>query len=275
MRYGVPVPFVTLARHPHLPGAPPPRVFLREAGDGPAVLLLHGGWGYLAYPYDAEIAALAARHRAVAPDRLGYGRSGRLAELADGFHQRMAEESLLVLDALGISSAAVWGHSDGSVVAAWMALLAPARVEGLVLEAFHLWRGKVGSLDFFGDGAEAPDRFGEATAAGLERDHGDGWRQVVAMGARAWLRIIRGAGPGPPDLYQGRLGEIAAPVLLLHGSRDPRTEPGEIEEAHRLLRGSRLRLVDAGHSPHSSARSGAEARQAALEFLDALPRPRR
>jgi pimeloyl-ACP methyl ester carboxylesterase len=267
------VPFVALARHPHLPGAAPPRVFLREAGEGPAVLLLHGGWGYQAYPYDAELAALAPRHRAIAPDRVGYGASGRLPELADGFHQRMAAEALMVLDALGLETASIWGHSDGSVVAAWMALLAPDRVLALVLEAFHLWRGKVGSLRFFRDGDEDPERFGEGTTAALRRDHGEDWRQVVGMGARAWLRIIAGAATGPPDLYQGRLGEIAAPVLLLHGSRDPRTEPGEIEEAHRLLRGSRLRWVDAGHSPHSSARAGDEARRAALDFLGAPRRP--
>ena len=133
-------------------------VHVREAGAGPAVVLLHGGWGWEAYPFD--VAAPARRHRVVAPDRVGYGRSGRLAELPGGFHRAMAEETLLVLDALGIERAAFWGHSDGAVIAAWIGFLAPQRVRALVLEALHFFAAKISSIDFFRTAVEAPERFG-------------------------------------------------------------------------------------------------------------------
>jgi pimeloyl-ACP methyl ester carboxylesterase len=260
------MPFALLPRSPLAGDGRPARVHYRERGAGPAVLLLHGGWGYQAYPYDDQLAALSGRFRAVAADRVGYGASGRVAALPDGFHQRMAEETLLVMDALGIAEAALWGHSDGSVVAAWCALLAPHRIRALVLEAFHFLCHKTASLDFFRTGAEAPERFGEPVVRALEEDHGESWREVVGMGARAWLRIIEEGRPGRRDLYQGRLGEVRAPTLLLHGSRDPRTEPGEIEAALEALPGSRLLLVDAGHSPHTS-RSAAASTEGAIEFL--------
>ena len=63
----------------------------------------------------------------------------------------------------------------------------------------------------------------------LAAEHGaDRWRSVLQMNARAWLELAERL-PAPADLYEGRLGEIAAPVLIVHGSGDPRTEPGELE----------------------------------------------
>ncbi len=265
------VPFLTIARSPVQRDPAPVRVHVRERGEGPAVVILHGGWGYEAYPYDAALAALAPRHRALAPDRVGYGGSGRLPSLPRGFHALMAEETLLVLDALGIGRAALWGHSDGAVIAAWAALLAPERVSALVLEALHFVPGKRGSVDFFRTAVEAPERFGEAVIAAVSRDHGERWREVLAAGGRAWLELIAEGERGRADLYGGRFGEIRAPTLILHGRRDPRTEPGEIEAAARALPSARVEWIDAAHSPHSSAAGGARAVEAAVAFLDAHP----
>jgi 3-oxoadipate enol-lactonase/4-carboxymuconolactone decarboxylase len=271
MRYDRSVPIVVLAESPLAPGAPA-RVHVREAGAGAPLALLHGGWGWEAYPWD--VAALAARHRVVAPDRTGYGGSGRLAALPDGFHRRMAEETLLVLDALGIGRTALWGHSDGAVVAAWAALLAPERVSALVLEAFHVFPGKPSSLEFFTNAVESPEAFGPAVVEALRRDHGPSWREVVGAGGRAWLRLIAEGRAGRPDLFDGRLGEIVAPALVVHGRNDPRMEPGEIEAGARAIPGARLLVLEAGHCPHASARAGPECTRAVLEFLAAVPAQR-
>jgi pimeloyl-ACP methyl ester carboxylesterase len=255
----------TLAIASPLEPGPSVRVHVREAGSGPPLVLLHGGWGWEAYPWNVE--ALAARHRVLAPDRTGYGRSGRLAELPDGFHRLMAEETLRVLDALGVAQAALWGHSDGAVIAAWAALLAPARVSALVLEALHVFPAKRGSIAFFRNGVEAPEAFGPAVLDALRRDHGEGWREVVAAGGRAWLRLIDEGLRGRPDLYDGRLGEVRAPALVVNGRSDPRMEPGEIEAGARAIPGARLLVLEAGHCPHASARLGAACTRAALDFL--------
>jgi 3-oxoadipate enol-lactonase len=262
------VPFATLPESPLAPGMGPASIHYRDRGLGPAVVLLHGGWGYEAYPFGVQVDALAGGHRVLAPDRTGYGRSGRLPELPDGFHRPMAEETIRLLDVLGIERAALWGHSDGAVVAAWAAILFPDRVTAILLEALHFWTAKPGSLEFFRTGSEAPERFGDEVRRALVRDHGEAdWRGVVGMGARAWLRIIgRGMRDGE-DLFDGRLGEVACPALLLHGTRDPRTEPGEIEAAARALPAARLSLLEAGHAPHTSSTSGAACTRLAVEFL--------
>jgi pimeloyl-ACP methyl ester carboxylesterase len=256
---------VLLAASPLRAGRSSVEIHVRDAGEGPPLVLLHGGWGYEAYPFD--LAALAARRRVIAPDRSGYGRSGRLPDLPRGFHRLMAEETLLVLDELGIRQAAFWGHSDGAVIAAWIDLVAPGRVRALVLEALHFLAAKASSVEFFRTAVEAPERFGPAVVEALRRDHGARWREVLGAGGRAWLAIIEEGRRGRRDLFEGRLGEVRAPVLLLHGRRDPRTEPGEIEAALAELSGARLEMVDAGHCPHANERVGAECRRLAEAFL--------
>ncbi len=268
MRYEVRVPTVLIPGSPVAPGRTPVEIHVREAGAGPPVLLLHGGWGYEAYPFDAAIAALAPRHRVVAPDRVGYGGSGRVAELPRGFHRMMAEETFRVMDALGIEAAALWGHSDGAVIAAWAAFLAPARVRALVLEALHFFARKQASIEFFRAAVDAPERFGPAVVDALRRDHGGRWREVVGAGGRAWLAIIEEAQRGRLDVFDGRLCDVRAPTLLVHGRNDPRTEPRELDAALRALPSARLELLDAGHCPHASARVGPECVRLAAEFLD-------
>ncbi len=220
-----------------------------------------------------QVEALSSSHRVVGPDRTGYGASPTVTDLPESYHRLYAIETLRLMDRLGIESAALWGHSDGAVVAAWAAIEAPGRVRGLVIEAFHYWRAKTASLPFFETGASDPGEFGEGKVEALRRDHGEPrWRDIVKAGARAWLRIIaRGRREGG-DLYEGRLREISCPVLLLHGSRDPRTEPGEIEAAHAALPGSQLALLDTGHAPHSSPRMSGEATRIAAAFLGGLCR---
>jgi pimeloyl-ACP methyl ester carboxylesterase len=78
------VPFVRIAT-PLLPGEPIDQAY-REAGQGEPLLILHGGWGYAFYPFDAQIAELGGELRFLIPDRTGYGRSPRTAELPPRFH---------------------------------------------------------------------------------------------------------------------------------------------------------------------------------------------
>lgn len=266
------MPTVRLAESPVAPGRPA-EIFVREAGSGSPVVILHGGWGYEAYPFDAAVEALAGRHRVLAPDRVGYGRSGRVAALPRGFHRLMAEETLRVLDALGVEKAAFWGHSDGAVIAATLAFLAPDRVSAIVLEAVHFYCLKLASVEFFETAVRDPEQFGPAVVEACRRDHGDAWKEVLAAGGWAWLDIIDEGRRGRRDVYSGRLSEVKAPALLVHGSRDPRTEPGEVEATLSALPPTaRLERVDAGHSPHNS-RSAARVLEAVRQFLSGTASP--
>ena len=269
-RYRSRVPHVEIAESPLLPGTRPIELYVRDVGprDGAPLLVLHGGWGYAYYPFDAQIAALPER-RVLIPDRTGYGKSRRIAALPPRFHQAAAVEHAAMLDALGIERCAIWGHSDGAIIATIMALRQPARVSALIVEALHVERVKPRSRAFFEAMVNDPAQFGPKVTARLAAEHGDDyWRTVLAADGQAWLDI---AATPDDDLFDHRLGELAVPVLVVHGAEDPRTEPGELDRVARALPRAVMRVIaGAGHSPHSERASSAEVTAAAVSFLAAV-----
>jgi pimeloyl-ACP methyl ester carboxylesterase len=70
------------------------------------------------------------------------------------------------------------------------------------------------------------------------------------------------------DLYRGKLHEISARTLFIHGNPDPRTEPGELEAVSQQLPHAEMQILDrAAHSPHSESASADRVTQIAREFL--------
>jgi pimeloyl-ACP methyl ester carboxylesterase len=262
------MPFTTIPESP-LAGRPgAARLFYRQYGAGFPLVFLHGGWGYEIYPFGRQIDALGRGFGILIPDRSGYGQSRPISSLPTDFHYRAAAETRSLLDSLGIERAALWGHSDGSVIAALMALEQPQRYPAVILEAFHYYRYKpVSSQGFFENMVRDPDVVGERIASVLSAEHGaDYWRQLLRLNGQAWLDLAKDPRP-ECDLYQGRLGELTTPVLVLHGARDPRTEPGEMAAVERVLPGAVTLIEGGGHSPHSENAAADAASRVAAEFL--------
>jgi pimeloyl-ACP methyl ester carboxylesterase len=266
------VGFLSIAQTPLAPGVSPARIHYREAGRGSPIVILHGGWGYDMYPFDRQIAALAPQHRLIIPDRTGYGRSPSIDALPPDFHRRAADETRAVVDALGLERPALWGHSDGAIIALRLALAIPDRVSAIIAEASHYFRRKPRSRRFFGSVIANPAS-----------------TEIMRLHARAWLQIGDDAASDTEDFYDGRLSEIAVPVLIVHGAQDPRTEPGEIEALGAAV-GAELAetrdggetaggassaparlamLAAAGHSPHSENATADAVTRLAAQLIDA------
>lgn len=117
----------TTAFHHRTVDAAGTRIHCVEAGDGPAVLFVHGfpeSW----YSWRHQLPALAAAgYRAIAIDVRGYGRSG--APTAIDAYRMVCHvgDNIGVLDALGIDRAVVVGHDWGAPIAWNSALLRPDR----------------------------------------------------------------------------------------------------------------------------------------------------
>lgn len=266
-----PMPFVELKASPHASDISPVRIHYRDIGSGTPTFFLHGGWGYGAYPIDQQIEELSARVRFLIPDRSGHGHSSRFpGPLPIDFHHRAAEETLLVLNALGIDRAVLWGHSDGAVIAAKIGLAAPERCERLILEAFHFCRNKPSSKNaFFQKFADHPRGIGEKLRKQLAADHGpDHWENVVQRNCRVWLELAAQSKRLDEDLYDGHLSELQVPVTFMHGRGDPRTESGEMQRVQELLPKADVRFIESGrHSPHSEAAQSQECNQILRELL--------
>jgi len=108
------------------PGA---RLVYEVAGDGPAVVLVHG-FGLDLRMWEPQVRPLAARFRVVRYDCRGFGASGPFDPAAAYTH---AGDLLALLDHLAIEDAALVGLSFGGRVVLQTALAAPARVRGLAL----------------------------------------------------------------------------------------------------------------------------------------------
>ncbi|MFB6556679.1 alpha/beta fold hydrolase, partial [Streptomyces sp. NPDC056405] len=100
------------------------------AGDGPAVLLLHG-FPHTWQLWSGIMSRLARRYRVIAPDLRGFGASARAAEGYDA--GTLAADAEGLLDALGEPSAAVVGIDAGTAPAVLLALRRPGLVRRLVV----------------------------------------------------------------------------------------------------------------------------------------------
>ncbi len=106
-----------------------------DAGDGPAIILLHGSslaidaWA----TWHNTIPTLATRFRVLAPDLVGFG----LSDIpSDGKHVPRLERRHHVsafIEALGITRCGLVGHSEGGFIAAMLALENPDRVAEVVI----------------------------------------------------------------------------------------------------------------------------------------------
>ena len=109
-------------------------IFVTELGEGPPLLMLHGGGPGAngISNFSRNIPALADRFRVIAPDMPGYGRSSKGLDRKDPFGE-LARAMLGLLDALGVEKAHVLGNSLGGSCALRLALEAPERADRLVL----------------------------------------------------------------------------------------------------------------------------------------------
>ena len=101
-----------------------------DVGKGTPVVLIHG----LAGEYSAwtnQIQMLKDHYRVIAFDNRGAGKSTQIDEPIST--QDLAQDTLGLMDHLGIDSAHVVGRSMGGAVAQYMALMSPKRVKSLVL----------------------------------------------------------------------------------------------------------------------------------------------
>jgi 2-hydroxymuconate-semialdehyde hydrolase len=111
------------------------RTHLHEAGEGDPVLLLHGsGPGVSAWAnWRLVLPELAAAFHVLAPDQLGFGTTGRLADTQGYGRRAWTEHALAVLDALSINKVSVIGNSMGGSIALSLAAARPQIVDRLVL----------------------------------------------------------------------------------------------------------------------------------------------
>ena len=199
-------------------------------GDGPPVVLLHGGTGDPESYWSQQIPELQQRFRVVLTQYPGYGYEdddrGEFSIPACAAHVRA------LLDELDVPRASLVGLSLGGAVSLQFALDYPDRLRRLVLAdtMSGVWTQKfrrfidhalIGAIEQGGHDLmyelnlifAFSERYLDENAETLERQK-EAWRTVDAEKYTAMLRSIRDWS------IDDRLAEIEAPALVLWGSED-------------------------------------------------------
>jgi pimeloyl-ACP methyl ester carboxylesterase len=109
------------------------RLAVEEAGEGPAVLCLHGLTATRRYVVMGSKSLERGGHRVVLADARGHGQSSPAPTPGEYEYADLAADALAILDGLEIDRAVLAGASMGAHTAVRVALDAPERVAGLVL----------------------------------------------------------------------------------------------------------------------------------------------
>src|SRR6266545_3588867 len=107
----------------------------RDQGMGPALVLIHG-WGADSSEWeDAGWTRAFPGRRLLIPDVRGHGQSAKPTDVSAYAMERLAEDILALIRAVGVAEADVFGYSMGGAIALWTAIAAPVMVRCLIAGA--------------------------------------------------------------------------------------------------------------------------------------------
>jgi len=250
------------------------RLAYKIVGEGPQNLLLMHGWGGSANSWNGFIRSLDLRKfRAIAFDIRGHGNSDKVTT---GFtDERFAKDVLAVADSANARKFTAVGFSMSGRFVQYLPLLAPQRLEGMVIVAgapasamalpeqvIADWAGRAGNREKL---REIPLMFAVKPDTTLIDEYADDAVKASRHALEATLRLCTTS-------FSERLksGSLVTPTLILAGKADQLLGPDVQRAIAANYPNSRLIELDCAHEilielPHDPA-----ARVSA--FAAALPR---
>jgi pimeloyl-ACP methyl ester carboxylesterase len=227
------------------------------AGEGPALVYLHGPWGL--GPDRTFVARLAEQYRVFAPKFPGTGKGAPNAIHALGDWHDLVVYYDELFDQLQLDAPALVGHSFGGMIAAEVAATTPKVASRLVLiDPVGLWRDDAPVRNwmliphqdrpssFFADPeSEAAKRFFAVPTDADER--------VETLSQLTWSQACTGKFTWPiaDRGLAKRIHRISAPTLVIWGEADGVIAPVYAEEFSKRISDARTaKVARAGHLPH-------------------------
>ena len=236
------------------------KLHVLEAGDGPAVALLHGLFGR-AQNLGTLARRLAPHYRVLSIDLRNHGASPHVAGMT---YEALAGDVLETLADAGALPASLLGHSMGGKTAMAAALLAPAEVKSLLVADIapvpYAHRNSAVGAAMLAIPLDRPMRRADADAALRDAVPDAGVRSFLLQNflpgaAPAWrigLANIANALPdieGWPD-FSPRT--YAGPTLFVRGGLSDYVLPEYAPVMTKLFRAPDIRkIADAGHWLHA------------------------
>ncbi|MEY2643219.1 MAG: hypothetical protein RLZZ368_1866, partial [Actinomycetota bacterium] len=222
--------------------------------------------------FDPQVAALRSTHRVVTWDERGFGGTRATGSFS---YWDSARDVLGLLDHLGVEKAVIGGMSQGGFLSLRVALTAPDRVRGLILIDTQAGTEDADKVDGYGLLHQTWVEHGptpvQDVIAGLILGPGrwDDWfAQWARMEKEQFTLAFRCL--MDRDDVTGRLGEIDAPTLIVHGDADAAIPLAKAERLRDGL-GGPTELVVVPGAPHAANLTHPEPVNAAIvRFLATL-----
>ncbi|MEO7197140.1 MAG: alpha/beta hydrolase [Solirubrobacterales bacterium] len=234
--------------------------------QSPPLLCIHGFPETSHMWSDLMGSAATAGHRVLAPDMPGSGDSP--ADPPNTW-ERLVEAVESFVDALALGPVVLVVHDWGGLIGLRWACDHPEHVAALVISdtgffADGVWSGMAEGLRTPGTGEEMlggldRESFGQmlaASSAGFnEQAKDEYWRTLsTPAGRAAQLEMYRSGDFGKLLPYEGALGRLGKPALLLWGENDPFAPVGGAHRLRREIAGARLEVVEgSGHFVYADA----------------------
>ncbi|KIC95927.1 alpha/beta fold hydrolase [Flavihumibacter solisilvae] len=239
--------------------------FVEKDQAQPTIVFLHDSLGCVALWRDFPfMLAEATNCNLLVYDRKGYGSSDPFSPIkrTNKYLEDEADTLNSLLAQLEISSAILFGHSDGGSIALIAAAKYPERVKALVSEAAHIFVQQE-TLD----GIEAAVKSYEETdlESRLAKYHGEKTDAIFHAWTDTWLSEAFRSWD-----ITGFLPGVVCPALIIQGDKD---EFGTLQQVEGIARrvGGRAEVVimpGIGHTPHKEA--SAETAELVQRFITTL-----
>jgi 3-oxoadipate enol-lactonase len=247
------------------------RYELHGPTDGAPLILLEGLGGDIP-GWRRNIRHLSSRCRVIAYDFRGNGLSDKPDEPMS--MTTFVDDTMALLDALGVGASHIYGQSFGGMVAQETALTHPRRVRSLVLAATHAGPGRASKAGRSGH-VPKDKPYLALYSERFAHDHPDHVAEDILVGSQNPQPAH--AGKRQWEAMQGwdawdRISAIRCPTLILQGTEDRLVSVENARRLSALIPGANLVLLEgAGHLYHSEQADRADA--AVLDFLDNVESP--
>ena len=215
------------------------------------VLILLEGLGGDVPGWRRNVPTLAGELRVVAYDFRGNGASCEPEHACS--MTTFVDDTIALLDHLGIHDAHLYGQSFGGMVAQELALAHPERVRTLILACTHA--GPAHAIPVEDRTVPKGEAWRSLYAPGFPEAHPDHVAEDLRVGAAQPPHPVGGRRQWEAmqafDSFQ-RLPSLAMPVLVLHGAEDRTVAPANAALLAARIPGAELRwIAGAGHLYHS------------------------
>ena len=187
------------------------RIYFALRGDGPTLVLLHGGGDSGEHSFEHQLDVFSEHHHIVAPDQVGQGRTPEVSGPLT--YTGMMQDTAVLLQQLKLKHVDIIGFSDGGILALMLALRHPELVRRVVISGVNV----------------SPEGLNEEQREGLRAVQTVAPKTIDEKLAQLWFNS-----PTESELSLDLLKNIQQPVLVVSGDRDAITLEHTLQIFHAL-----------------------------------------